>query len=217
MKRTTGILLIGIILLSLCADTYAKKEDVSSTKEEKKKNKDNKKEKLNEKEDPKDIAKTLVKQRIKGYKAGPRTVSKEELFSCDGSDPQKPILVSIKGRVYDVTNSKMMGPGGKYHMFAGKIATRAFAMEDYSKDVFDMGDDISGLNAQQLEALESWINSFETSKKYYYVGPLEGSPFGQSTNNESNVQKTGETETLTESNQETTTENVDTSNNKEEL
>jgi predicted heme/steroid binding protein len=51
----------------------------------------------------------------------------EELAQYDGRDPSKPLLLSIMGRVYDVTKGyDKYGPGKSYHFFTGKDATRSF-------------------------------------------------------------------------------------------
>ena len=46
-------------------------------------------------------------------KEDPITVS--ELKKCDGSDPEKPTWVAIKGTVFDVSGNKAYQPGGQYH------------------------------------------------------------------------------------------------------
>lgn len=43
-----------------------------------------------------------------------RDVSPEELAGADGSDASRPMLISIRGTVYDVTKGKdFYGPGGE--------------------------------------------------------------------------------------------------------
>ena len=43
-----------------------------------------------------------------------------ELVGYDGSDPNKPLLIGIRGQVYDVSRGRdFYGPGGPYGMFAG--------------------------------------------------------------------------------------------------
>jgi len=43
-----------------------------------------------------------------------RDITPEELASSDGSDPSRPMLISIRGVVYDVTKGKdFYGPGGE--------------------------------------------------------------------------------------------------------
>lgn len=44
-----------------------------------------------------------------------RDVTPEELAASDGSDPSRPMLISIRGVVYDVTKGKdFYGPGGEW-------------------------------------------------------------------------------------------------------
>lgn len=40
---------------------------------------------------------------------------------------EKPIFVSLKGIVYDVSRDALFQPGGEYHMFAGHDATVCMA------------------------------------------------------------------------------------------
>lgn len=50
-----------------------------------------------------------------------KPITKAELAECDGSNPDKPVYVAIKGDVFDVTEKKQMyGPGASYNVFAGK-------------------------------------------------------------------------------------------------
>ncbi|KAK6914094.1 Cytochrome b5-like heme/steroid binding domain [Dillenia turbinata] len=56
-------------------------------------------------------------------------VTEEELRAYDGSDPCKPLLMAIKGQIYDVSPSRMFyGPGGPYAIFSGRDASRALAL-----------------------------------------------------------------------------------------
>jgi membrane-associated progesterone receptor component len=44
-----------------------------------------------------------------------REYSKEELQRCTGADPTTPILIAIKGKIYDVTRGRAFyGPGSSY-------------------------------------------------------------------------------------------------------
>ena len=53
--------------------------------------------------------------------------TKEDLSHYDGTDASLPILIAIKGRVYDVSEGKdYYGPKGGYHFFAGRDGTRTF-------------------------------------------------------------------------------------------
>jgi hypothetical protein len=45
-----------------------------------------------------------------------------ELAKHDGTDASKPLYVSVRGKVYDMTAGKTFyGPGGPYAIFAGKV------------------------------------------------------------------------------------------------
>lgn len=58
-----------------------------------------------------------------------------ELLAYDGSDPNKPIYIALNGTIYDVSISpQTYGPGGSYHVFAGKDAARAFLTGCFAED-----------------------------------------------------------------------------------
>ncbi|KAF0928863.1 hypothetical protein E2562_010721 [Oryza meyeriana var. granulata] len=97
-------------------------------------------------------------------------VSEEELRQYDGSDPKKPLLMAIKGQIYDVTQSRMFyGPGGPYALFAGKDASRALAKMSFEPQ--DLTGDISGLGPFELDALQDWEYKF--MGKYVKVGTVK--------------------------------------------
>ncbi|KAJ8511714.1 hypothetical protein OPV22_002148 [Ensete ventricosum] len=97
-------------------------------------------------------------------------VTEEELRAYDGSDPKKPLLMAIKGQIYDVTQSRMFyGPGGPYALFAGKDASRALAKMSFEQN--DLTADISGLGPFELEALQDWEYKF--MGKYAKVGTIK--------------------------------------------
>uniref|UniRef100_A0A0D9YVJ2 Cytochrome b5 heme-binding domain-containing protein n=1 Tax=Oryza glumipatula TaxID=40148 RepID=A0A0D9YVJ2_9ORYZ len=97
-------------------------------------------------------------------------VTEEELRVYDGSDPNKPLLMAIKGQIYDVTQSRMFyGPGGPYALFAGRDASRALAKMSFELD--DLTGDVSGLGPIELEALHEWEGKFMS--KYVKVGTIK--------------------------------------------
>ncbi|KAG2548034.1 hypothetical protein PVAP13_9KG133200 [Panicum virgatum] len=97
-------------------------------------------------------------------------VSEEELRQYDGSDPKKPLLMAIKGQIYDVSQSRMFyGPGGPYALFAGKDASRALAKMSFEPQ--DLTGDISGLGPFELDALQDWEYKFMS--KYVKVGTVK--------------------------------------------
>ncbi|CAN6245281.1 unnamed protein product [Urochloa humidicola] len=97
-------------------------------------------------------------------------VTEEELMAYDGSDPKKPLLMAIKGQIYDVTQSRMFyGPGGPYALFAGRDASRALAKMSF--ETSDLTGDISGLSPFEAEALQEWEYKFKS--KYVTVGTIK--------------------------------------------
>ncbi|XP_031269421.1 membrane steroid-binding protein 2-like [Pistacia vera] len=97
-------------------------------------------------------------------------ITDEELKLYDGSDPKKPLLMAIKGQIYDVSQSRMFyGPGGPYALFAGKDASRALAKMSFEDK--DLTGDISGLGPFELEALQDWEYKFMS--KYVKVGTIK--------------------------------------------
>lgn len=101
--------------------------------------------------------------------ADQRDYTRSEIAVYDGSDPSKPLLVAIRGHVYDVTRGRdFYGPGGPYGMFAGQDCTRALAKMSFDED--QLTADLDGLEPDEIERLEEWIEMFEG--KYRRVGRL---------------------------------------------
>lgn len=95
----------------------------------------------------------------------------DQLSLFDGSRPSKGVYLALLGRVYNVEQGrKHYAPGGGYHFFAGKDATRAFVTGDFS----DAGlvDDVTGLSHQDLIGILDWVNFYE--KGYEFIGVLRG-------------------------------------------
>ncbi|KAF4357735.1 hypothetical protein F8388_025765 [Cannabis sativa] len=96
-------------------------------------------------------------------------ITHQELSAYNGSDPNKPLLISIKGQIYDVSSSRMFyGPGGPYAMFTGKEASRALALLSFKPQ--DMNDNLEDLGPDELQVLEDWEDKF--IDKYPNVGKL---------------------------------------------
>jgi len=97
-----------------------------------------------------------------------------ELGDYDGSNPDKPLLLAIRAQVYDVGRGRdFYGPGGPYGMFAGKDCTRALAKVAFDPELFT--GDMDGLDRDELDKLEEWIEMFEG--KYRRVGRLLSSDY----------------------------------------
>ncbi|KAK4496931.1 hypothetical protein PRZ48_011380 [Zasmidium cellare] len=61
---------------------------------------------------------------------GELKLTESELKAYDGTDPDKPIYLGINGTIFDVSASPAFyGPGGHYHHFVGRDATRAWITE----------------------------------------------------------------------------------------
>ncbi|KAI4980757.1 hypothetical protein ZWY2020_021242 [Hordeum vulgare] len=96
-------------------------------------------------------------------------VTEKDLGLYDGSDPKKPLLMAIKGQIYDVTQSRMFyGLGGPYALFAGRDASRALAKMSFEPS--DLTSDVSGLDPLEVETLQEWEQKF--MGKYVKVGTI---------------------------------------------
>ncbi|KAI3872649.1 hypothetical protein MKW92_029097 [Papaver armeniacum] len=97
-------------------------------------------------------------------------IGEDELKAYDGSDPKKPLLMAIKGQIYDVSQSRMFyGPGGPYALFTGKDASRALAKMSFEDK--DLTGDTTGLGPFEIEALQDWEYKFMS--KYVKVGTVK--------------------------------------------
>jgi len=99
-----------------------------------------------------------------------KLISLEELAAADGSDPEKPIYVAIKGVVFDVSRNKAYQQGGSYSVFAGKDPSRALASSSLKKE--DCVPDWYDLQEEKKTVLNDWFKFF--SKRYNIVGEVEG-------------------------------------------
>lgn len=93
-----------------------------------------------------------------------RGYTKEELIQFDGvKNPH--IFVSLKRKVYEVA-PQFYGPGGPYHIFAGKEASRCLGKSQLDgKDVNKYWVDCT---EEELETLDDYVETFES--KYPVVG-----------------------------------------------
>eukprot|EP00271_Cylindrocystis_brebissonii_P017441 TRINITY_DN4546_c0_g2_i1.p1 TRINITY_DN4546_c0_g2~~TRINITY_DN4546_c0_g2_i1.p1 ORF type:complete len:185 (+),score=36.59 TRINITY_DN4546_c0_g2_i1:215-769(+) len=97
-------------------------------------------------------------------------VTPEELLQYDGRDESKPLLMAIKGVVYDVSRSKdFYGPGGPYAQFAGKDASRALAKMSFEAEDVD-NPNLEDLSFSERETLNDWEMKF--NMKYHEVGKV---------------------------------------------
>ncbi|TKA70342.1 hypothetical protein B0A55_07417 [Friedmanniomyces simplex] len=72
---------------------------------------------------------------ITRYFRGPLLLTDAELATYTGSLPNQPIYLALNGTIYDVSsNPRIYGPGGSYHVFAGKDAARGFITGCFAED-----------------------------------------------------------------------------------
>ena len=101
---------------------------------------------------------------------GKRDFTRSQLREFDGSNPSKAILIGVKGKVYDVSpRDSFYGPGGAYHCFAGRDASRALGMSSTEPSVAS-DPNISDLSADELNTLNEWVHHYES--KYEVVGRI---------------------------------------------
>lgn len=136
---------------------------------------------------------------------GPLTLTPPELALYNGTDPSLPVYLAVNASIFDVSANPMIyGPGGSYHFFAGKDATRAFVTgcfkEDLTPDLVGVeemflpvdGDDEEGkkLSSAQLKirrekevrvareqvdrVVRNWEGFFRNHKRYFQVGRVGG-------------------------------------------
>jgi hypothetical protein len=61
------------------------------------------------------------------------------------------------------------GPGGGYHAFAGRDASRGFLTGCFANSD---NHDLRGLSAEQLRSLDDWVAFYVNHDKYKLVGEL---------------------------------------------
>jgi len=82
------------------------------------------------------------------------------------------LWLSILHRVYDVTAGwKFYGPGGKYHGFVGRDATRAFCTGCLLPEC--LISDTTNLTLDQIREAHRWLEYYELHDKYTFVGVLK--------------------------------------------
>ena len=101
------------------------------------------------------------------------SLTREELLAYNGSDESKPILVGIRGKLYDVSSRKdFYGPGGSYNKFTGHDASVALARTSLADaDIAEW--DITDLNEDEQQTLNDWEAKFS---KYPQVGVISDYP-----------------------------------------
>ncbi|MCL7049436.1 hypothetical protein MKW94_000003 [Papaver nudicaule] len=96
----------------------------------------------------------------------------EDLALYNGTyDDGSPILLGILGSVFDVTKGRShYGPGGGYHHFAGRDASRAFVSGNFTGD--GLTDSLHGLSSVEVKSVVDWRDFYNRS--YIYAGKVVG-------------------------------------------
>lgn len=103
----------------------------------------------------------------------PRKMTSGELAEFGGVNPDKPIYLSVAGRIFDVSSaSRHYRKGETYNCLTGKDATYAFISGDLSEAGLSNTSktDLQNLTKDQQEDLERWVGFF--AKSYPEVGEL---------------------------------------------
>eukprot|EP01118_Nematostelium_gracile_P006286 TRINITY_DN2021_c0_g1_i2.p1 TRINITY_DN2021_c0_g1~~TRINITY_DN2021_c0_g1_i2.p1 ORF type:complete len:169 (+),score=31.59 TRINITY_DN2021_c0_g1_i2:98-604(+) len=109
---------------------------------------------------------TKTSPEIKNTGPKERLFTVTELASFDGSDSKKPIYLSILGHVFDVSlGRKHYGPGGGYHGFSGKDASRSFVTGDFTES--GLAEGINDLEVEQFGTIQHWIEFYTNHKEYF--------------------------------------------------
>ena len=85
------------------------------------------------------------------------------------------VYLALRGTVFDVSaGASFYGPGGAYHLFAGREAGRALAKSSLEPEDVARGGELGDLSADELETLAQWEAKFRS--KYPVVGRLVAPP-----------------------------------------
>ena len=105
-----------------------------------------------------------------------RIFTPEQLAQYDGTDPKLPLLLAVRGDVFDVSSGRLFyGPGGGYSIFAGKDASRAYVTGCFKTHLTH---DTRGLSESELKALDSWHAFYANHRDYVRVGRVVHPPLG---------------------------------------
>ncbi|KAI9817447.1 MAG: hypothetical protein M1827_001057 [Pycnora praestabilis] len=113
----------------------------------------------------------------------------------NGTTSTPPILLAINGQIFDVSASPhYYGPGGMYHFFAGRDATRAFVTGCWDREEDLVGslegvermflsveydsdnnpqrraDELRLAHQKVADTVKHWENFFRNHRKYFWVG-----------------------------------------------
>lgn len=105
-----------------------------------------------------------------------RDFTLDQLRQFNGEDKDKPIYISLKRDVFDVSSARdFYGEGSSYNCFAGREASRAMAL--FSFDEADLSNlSLDDLGIFQKNELDQWYEKYRYFKQYPIVGKLSIPP-----------------------------------------
>jgi Cytochrome b5-like Heme/Steroid binding domain len=98
----------------------------------------------------------------------------DDFQDAEDDEPRK-LLLSIFGRIYDVTKgTKFYGPDSSYSMFCGRDVT--YALSTGCKTDQCLAGKVGDLTKKQLDEGKRWLSFFQLHDKYPLVGKMENNP-----------------------------------------
>ncbi|CEQ39039.1 SPOSA6832_00534 [Sporobolomyces salmonicolor] len=126
----------------------------------------------------------------------PLVLSEQQLAFHDGTNPRYPLYIALDGDVFDVSDGGMgnYGPGGAYHVFAGRDAARAFVTGCFQDHLTH---DLRGFTEKDMkvslalldpgladlrlvQTLNNWKSFYAKHPKYHKVGTVIHRPIDPS-------------------------------------
>ena len=93
-----------------------------------------------------------------------------ELQEYNGTKPSRPLLVSIRGQIFDTSSrADMYGPGGPYGAFAGVDAS--YMLATMNTDATNANKPFNNVSESEKQSLDGWDSFFKG--KYTCVGKLK--------------------------------------------
>ena len=95
-----------------------------------------------------------------------------ELQDYNGTDETKPLLLVMRGVIYDVSKGwNFYGPNGGYSFLGGRDASRALAKMSLDPSMVENPVVVDDLTPEENQVLDDWIEKL--SKKYRVVGQVK--------------------------------------------
>jgi len=107
-----------------------------------------------------------------GPKVKPIYLTRDQLRKYDGSDLSKPIYLSVRGKIFDVTAGRRhYSPQSAYGWYSGKETEMIFGKMCYKEECLD--DTVESMTPEQLKEVDYWENFYEVHDEYELIGYLK--------------------------------------------